>query len=367
MTQTTYSSPRLERPRDSAFKGVCTAVARTTGTDPILWRVLALGLCFFGGLGFVLYLIGIVAIPAEGQPTSLAERVVRGPDRQITTAQSLLLALVVLSIGAFFLDDNDDGVLVGVVVGALGLLWWRERTDQSPAARTTATGVSSAAASPPAYADPTSADPGPAAPLPAWHPPAARPRSPLGGLTVSVAVLLSGVLLLVGASGAASVPAEVVLAAALATVGAGLVIGSFFGRAPGLVALAVALGLTLIVTAGVRPAIEAGIGERSWTPAGSATYRLGIGEATLDLRSLPTGSGPIDITARVDVGHLLVLVPDDIRVSLDARAGHGEVQIFGVNDNGRRVERHVEDGPTDAPPIALDLSVRAGMVEVRRG
>ncbi len=360
MTQTSYSAPRLERPRDSAFKGVCTAVARATGTDPILWRVLALGLCFFGGLGFVLYLVGIVAIPAEDQPTSLAERVIKGPDRQITTSQSLLLALVVLSIGAFFLDDSNDGLLVGAVVGALGLLWWRERAARPASPMPSATGLSDAVAAP------ADADSVPSPPLPVWHPSPPRPRSPLGGLTISVAVLVSGVLLLVGASGAASVPAEVVLAAALTTVGVGLVIGSFFGRAPGLIALAVALGLTLGATAGARPAIEAGIGERTWTPAGSATYRLGIGEATLDLRSLPTSSDPLDITARVDVGHLLVLVPDNVRVSLDARAGHGEVLIFGVEDNGRRVERHVDDGPTDVQPITLALSVRIGMVEVRR-
>lgn len=358
MTETTYTSPRLERPRDTALKGVCTALARTTGTDPLLWRVLALGLCFFGGLGAILYLIGIVAIPAEGEARSLAERMLKGPDRRVTTGQSLLLALVLLMIAGFFFDDRGDGLLVGAVAGALAMLWWRDRTERTSAP----TSMPASIPSPPALVTPAA----PYSPPLPWTPPPAKPRSPLGGLTVSLAVLVAGVLLLIGTSDTANIPVEVVLAAALGTVGLGLVAGAFFGRSPGLLALAVLLALSLGATAGARPALEAGIGDRTWTPDGSGSFRLGVGEATLDLRSLPA-SAPTDITARVEVGHLLVLVPDGLRVSLDARAGVGDVQLFGADFDGRRVDRHLEIGPTGAPVLTLDLSVRAGMVEVRRG
>src|SRR5690349_15102441 len=77
------STTRLERPRDSAFQGVCSAVARTTGTDPLLWRVLVVVLTLFNGLGVLLYLVGIVAIPREDEEHSLAERLLRGPDRHL--------------------------------------------------------------------------------------------------------------------------------------------------------------------------------------------------------------------------------------------------------------------------------------------
>src|SRR5437868_2859557 len=94
MTETTFTSPRLERPRDTPLAGVCTALARTTGTDVVLWRVLFVVLTVFGGLGIAIYLACYVTIPAQGHEHSLVSRLLQG-DRRMTTRQVLLLALVV--------------------------------------------------------------------------------------------------------------------------------------------------------------------------------------------------------------------------------------------------------------------------------
>ena len=77
------ATPRLERPRESAFRGVCSALARATGTDPVLWRVLFAVLVVFDGLGLLLYLVGMLLIPYEGEPQSLYQRLVHGPDRHL--------------------------------------------------------------------------------------------------------------------------------------------------------------------------------------------------------------------------------------------------------------------------------------------
>ncbi len=368
MTETTYVSPRLERPRESALAGVCTALARTTGTEPVLWRVLAVVLTLFGGIGVVLYLVGVVAIPKEGEQSSLAERLLHGPDRHLSRNQVLLVAVVVLAVAGVFKDTN--GVLTVVVLAVLGVLWWRGRTEHAPRPAVASAqgdpGVITAERTQGAVTDATSQLPD----LPTWEPlppRPERPRSPLTALTASTAVLVAGALLLIGATGGGSVPAEVVLAGALATVGLGLVAGSFFGRSPGLVGLAVLLSLALGATAGVRPAIDAGVGDRTWLATSSAHYRLGIGQGTLDLSTLPTTDGPADITARVDVGHLLVLVPEGLRVSVDARSGIGTVQLFGTDYDGRGIDRHAAFGPPGARQAILHLSVRTGMVEVRRG
>jgi phage shock protein PspC (stress-responsive transcriptional regulator) len=349
-TQATYSSPRLERPREAPFRGVCAAVARTTGTDPVLWRVLIVVLVFFGGLGILLYLAGLVAIPREGEERSVAERLLHGPDRHLSGGQVAVVVLLVLALAGFVSDT--DGLLVVAVVAVLGLMWWRGRTETSP--------VAAPAAAPVGYGE---QPPAPAT----WTPPPPRPRSPLGGVTVSLAAVVVGVLLLVGVSGP-SVPAEVVLAAGLGVVGLGLVVGAFLGRSVGLVLLAGALGLALAGTVAARPVIDAGVGDRTWRPTGSADYRLGVGDATLDLRDVPLReSGTIGIDARVDVGHLLVLVPAGARVSLDARAQLGDLLVLGDDTNGRKVARHVELGPEGAPQLRVDASVRTGQVEVRRG
>ena len=94
VAQNPVANPRLVRPYDSTWMGVATALARTTGTDVVLWRVLFVVLTLFGGLGLGLYLLGVVAIPAEGVDRSLAERLVHGPDRRLSKGEVFLLAVV---------------------------------------------------------------------------------------------------------------------------------------------------------------------------------------------------------------------------------------------------------------------------------
>lgn len=346
MTETTFASPRLERPSEAPFKGVCTALANATGSDPVLWRVLVVVLTFFGGLGLALYLAGIVMIPAEGEERSLGDKLLHGPDRHLTGGQiALIVVTVAVTLGVI---SHPRGIIVALVVGALGFLWFRNRPVAAVALRPVPVAAVNVTAPPPKQPS--------------------RPRSPIVGLTFSVTALVVGILLLVGVSGGASVPAEVVLAAALATVGLGLVIGSFWGKAPGLIVLAALLGLALAATAAARPAIDFGVGDRTWSPTGSGSYRLGVGDATLDLTHLPLREGQtINVDARVDVGHLLVLLPTDTRVALTAKAELGDLLLTGQDKNGRAVSRSVEYGPAGRPQMRLDLSVRTGQVEVRRG
>ena len=54
LIDTSFATRRFERPADAPFKGVCTALANSTGSDPVLWRVLMVVLTFFGGLGLAL-------------------------------------------------------------------------------------------------------------------------------------------------------------------------------------------------------------------------------------------------------------------------------------------------------------------------
>jgi phage shock protein PspC (stress-responsive transcriptional regulator) len=368
-----YASPRLERPRESALKGVCSALARTTGTDVVLWRVLAVILSFFGGLGIFLYLFGIVVIPAEGDERSLGERLLRGPDRHLTGWQVVLVVLVLCGFVGMVRDT--DGLLAAVVLAVLGMVWWHGRAE--------AASPSASPGSTPPGAAPPGAAPGSGAasfaptelgqpspyPMPPPRPVAPpRPRSPIGGLTASLAIVAAGALLLLGAAGAVSVPAEAVLATCLGIVGLGLVVGSRWGRSSGLIVLAALLGVGLAATVAVRPVLDAGVGERTWRPDGSASYRLGVGDATLDLRSVPVPeAGTTAIDAQVDVGHLLVLVPDGVRISLDARAELGDLLVLGVDTNGRDAAKHLDLGPEGAPQLRLDLRVRTGQVEVRRG
>jgi len=105
------------------------------------------------------------------------------------------------------------------------------------------------------------------------------------------------------------------------------------------------------------------VGERAWAPSGEVReYRLGAGEAVLDLRDLEAGDRPV--RAEVGVGHLVVLVPDDLPLRLRTDVGEGEV--VQRDDDGSVTD--VDGLVTDAPgrPVQVDASVRLGQIEVRR-
>lgn len=357
-TEPQPASPDLERPTLHAYRGVATALARTTGTDVLLWRVLFIVLAFFNGLGILLYLIGLVTIPREGEAQSLAERVFRGPHRHLHGADIILVVLLVLSIGSVV--DHGDSVVSVAVLAGLVLLFFRGRRD----------GDGVAVPAPPLVrpAVPAPMDPLPEFPAVTVTTASCRPKSVLGTLTLGLALLVSSLLVLLDASDVATIQPEAILAAALAVVGAGIVASAWWGRSLLLIPVAVLLGLALAVTSVARPAIDAGVGDRSWTPTGSATYRLGVGEATLDLRDVEINEvTPTLITAKVDVGHLIVLVPKDLRVALHAEAELGDLQVLDQNSHGRNVTRDEDLGPQGSPQVRLDASVRTGQVEVRRG
>ena len=389
MTETTYGPPlpppspppqgRLERdPDDQVIAGVCAAFARYTDTDPVLWRVTIAVLTLFGGAGLVLYVLGWALVPRTDRGSSFVERTLRGRDHGISAAG---VVLVVVG-GVVLLGILSDGPGLGalLVIGAVAYLVARERREPRPASYDDAGGATYASSYdavhgpvygpvPPPLDDPTSD---------AW---VARPRrtrrrrSPLGAMTLSVATLVTGVLLALRLSGVDAITAPRVLAVALLVVGGGLLVGAWVGRARWLIAVGLVLALALGASAAARgTGLDDGLGERTWTPAGDASYALGAGQAELDLSRLPRGS-----TSEVDVelwaGRVLVLVPRDVRVTGEAEAGVGELLVV-LDDGRQRVlnpdddtdvrERGFLPGETGGPEVELDLEVGMGQIEVRR-
>lgn len=363
--------PLRRRPDDQVLRGVCAAVARTTGTDPVLWRVAVAVLTVFGGSGLLLYVAGWLLIPEEGQERSIGERWLRGRDLQGTTTVVVvvLAALFVAGVG------DSDGLVPLAVVGLVAYLLLR-RTDATPA-RTApaAVPVSRPGAvrlskddAPPAWG---ANAPGPvpwyAAPPPPAEPrPPRPPRPPVVLLTLSALLLVVGGLLVAQAVGADGITAARVLAAGLAVVGAGLVAGAFWRTGKLLLLPAALLGLALVGAAQVDLPLSLSAGDRTWTAVDGGEYRLGAGEAVLDLRDLPAGT-PAVVDAELGLGRMEVLVPDGLRVELRAEVGAGEVQLPGevdpVDGEDLRVTRTY--GPEGAPTVVVRTQIGAGELEVR--
>lgn len=368
------------------LSGVCLALARSTSTDPVLWRVLIAVLAVFGGTGLVLYAVGWLLIPEEGQERSTGERWLRA--RDLTTPASiglLLIGAVILVLAA----DEGRGLVPLAVIGLLAYLALRRRQDGqvSPAGAVPLAGSTPLAAASPPFAGPpapyasttawgpapyaaASYRPAPYGPEPPWHDPVPRPPvSALGLITLCVAAVAVGVLLLARAAGADGITASRVLAAAVAVLGIGLVVGTRLGRARWLLPVGLVLSLGLAGTTFVDARFGDGTGDRTWLVTGSTDERLGAGDAVLDLRGLDAAPGA-QVTAEVGLGELLVLVPEDLSVEVDAHVALGELEI---DDGTREIQGGTDldavlrlGSPTGRADVDLRVEVGVGSLEVRR-
>jgi phage shock protein PspC (stress-responsive transcriptional regulator) len=320
---------RLVRPRaDRQLAGVCAGLARHFETDPILIRIGAVALAFFGGLGVILYLAAWALIPSDDAPESGSR------NRGLAAIGIVLLVVaagIVLSAGPWGGGWHRGWIawpIVLLIAAAIGA-WW-VITGQKPSSE-----------------------------------PRDLARSIAAGLGVLVAccILALGGAWLAGISGTAA--AVVVIAFGVAVVGAAF---SRRARWLALPALSLALPVAFVSAAGID--LHGGAGDRTYVPTSAAQvrdhYRLGAGRIVLDLRQAQLPAGDRRVKLDVGAGQAVLIVPSDVCVATDARAGIGVVQQFSHDDGG--IDVHRIDQPVAAPGnarIVLDAHVGLGDVQIR--
>jgi phage shock protein PspC (stress-responsive transcriptional regulator) len=389
--------PPLRRSQsDRVIAGVAGGFGRWLGIDPVIVRVVLVVLAVFGGSGLLLYAIGWLFIPDEGSSTSSADAFFRDSRQQGSTARTVLIVIgviVAVIIGlnlmgwAFGGWGGGGSVLLLLAVG--GLVLYLVNRPTPPAVPLDSTPVS--AGSPPADTTPIAYAYGGSGQYPGYAasatapmpPPPPRERSYLGLATLSLAVLVTGVLVSLDVTGVVDLAPVVVPGVALAILGTGILIGAWAGRARWLLWFAIP---TLLVTVAasfvpadlgtrMRLGVENGVGERSWSPTtvleAQRPHNLGIGSARLDLTELaiPAGITTVPVDASVGFGELVVIVPDDVRVIVDAGVGLGELRIDGVprdSEPDPSFDGELPGGPLDGPVIDLTLSTDLGSLEVSR-
>lgn len=201
-------------------------------------------------------------------------------------------------------------------------------------------------------------------------------RRSVGQIVFGVILVGFGLAWLIAATDLFDVPWRAVLAGALIAVGVALAVSATRERHGGLVVVGVILTVLLaLVSTGeglLDLPLSGGIGERDYRPqtiaALSNEYRLGIGEIVVDLTDVTFPAGETRIEASVTLGSLVVIVPNDIAVRIDARTTAGEVRIFGSVFSGTSVDETVEDAGFADAAIRLTIDAAAGLgeVEVRR-
>lgn len=195
---------------------------------------------------------------------------------------------------------------------------------------------------------------------------------PYGSIVLGLVLVAAGILWLLDALDVFDLRAALVLPILLALVGLALVIGSFDGPHSGLVVFGVFLTVAVVLAAVFPPnAFTGGIGERTYRVTSQEnldpSYNVGMGTLTLDLSALTlTESTSVDVT--VGAGELLIRLPADVPVAIEASTGAGEVDLLGEQTDGLSVNREYQSPDYDTAEISLtlDLNVAAGEIEVTR-
>ncbi|WP_234038303.1 PspC domain-containing protein [Micromonospora coerulea] len=224
---------------------------------------------------------------------------------------------------------------------------------------------------------------GPYPPAPP-QPPARAPRTPkrpkersaLGAVTFSLIFLSLGVVAVLDLLDVFPVGAAGYFAAALATIGLGLLVGTWFGRARWLIAL----GLVTAAALGVATVAESydrvrGIdGDVTWAPTDyrdlATRYENNFGDAVLDLRGVNFDKQEAQIVVAINFGEATVVVPPNVDVTTVADVNAGDATIFGRRSGGLDGNlRETTDVGPDGPgggKLRLLIHVNAGNLEVTR-
>ena len=95
------------------------------------------------------------------------------------------------------------------------------------------------------------------------------------------------------------------------------------------------------------------------------SFSHGVGNSVLDLTRATIPDGQNTMRASQGMGDLRIIVPRDLAVSVNARAGMGAVRVFGERADG--IAPHLEFRSDDyvAATCKLDIEASAGLGEVR--
>jgi hypothetical protein len=343
-------------------------------------RVALVVAVFFGGAGLLAYVGAWILVPEEGtqdEPLGLDQR-----SRSLALAGVGVLALLCAVgdwAGAFWFPWPL------AIVGAI-VVWFLHRKERRSSRggygydQPTFTGE--AVASQPSYAPgveaPEYAGPyGPVDDPGHWESYAREPRRPrnprrrgpiLFFFTLALIALAEGVLGVVDLAGG-SVADSAYPALARGIIALMVVVGSFWGRAGGLIALGV---VAAIATAGATFSNNFPEDRFDYSPTSASqvedSYDFGGGEFTLDLSNISDVEAldGRDVTIDGVGGRVEVIVPRGVDVSVESQVVAGDSRVFDRHQDGFDFTlNHFLDGGDQVPDMSIAIDLVAGEIIVR--
>jgi phage shock protein PspC (stress-responsive transcriptional regulator) len=316
---------------------VCSGLGVHFDVDPILFRIVFVGLAVFSGVGIALYLAILLLTPEEGAS--------RAPIRLSRSSwlSVLGIVIVVVAVGIALRAAGHAGHRgawgFGVGIGSLvlagsvaALVWLRLRRPAGEQGH-------------------ASAD-----------------RRLLGCLALVAAIAVWSVLFAVAGAWLAGIDARLA-AWVVVAIGAALVLSAFTGRARRLVLPAVAFVVSVAVIAAAHVDLHGGVGERVYRPHLLSEvrhdYRLGAGRLEVDLREVSFPPGDTYLHVRLGVGELVVLVPRGVCVATSAQIGGGYAGALEQRSGGLDVDWSERPSPPlHTPRVVLHGDVGLGALLV---
>lgn len=366
MTTEHRSTPRrlYRRSDERVIAGVASGLGDYFNVDPLLIRIALVASLVFGGLGIFLYAAAWFLVPEETADRSPAERMFGGGalGGGLVGGIVVLIGIVVLLsvLGAVLGAMPHDGgaFLFAVLVIGIGALLLRRGGGPDAPSVVAVTPPDGAAA-----VDPTV----PAQPVRAVVRREPRPPSPLGWYVVGAVLVGIGAMALAGGAMDIGFTPGAYAGLTLAIIGAGLLVGTAWGHARFLIVIGLLILPLAWAASLVDVPLEGGFASQRVTPTSADAirdeYRLAGGRLVLDLTRVEGGNEPIALDASVAFGELLVLVPDDATIDVDASVGGGAMRILGTPHRGTHLEAsEVVEG--DGAHFTLDLEAGIGEIEV---
>jgi phage shock protein PspC (stress-responsive transcriptional regulator) len=372
---TRRTSRRLTRRLDQrVVAGVAAGLGEYFELDPVLFRVGFVVATFLGGAGILIYVLAWWLIPPSAMPAESASQPHEPLSERVLRAFRLppgWIGILILVVGAAILASQlgvwRPDVVWGLALIGLGVLLFRRATEESTAEIPTAplTGPASDAASE------ASVFPVQSPHMAATRQPRRRERSPLGWITLGAVLLVVGIVATLDNANAFHLAIDQFLALPLAILGVGLVVGAWWGRARWLIFIGILLIPFVLVATLIDVPLTGGFGGRSYRPRVTQdlkpAYRLTAGQLVLDLRGLEPGSEPVALDATAVAGLIRIYIPSDALVHIRARAGAGDVLLFGQHFDGLKVDVVRTIGPAAATrEIDLDIEASFGQVVVQQ-
>lgn len=371
--------PLVRRRRGRMVAGVAAGVARHLGIDVTLVRIGFVVLAFIGGTGILAYAAGWVLLPEKhGASSTESWESERGPSFWIGIGLLVVAAIVLVEHTTPF----GSGIGTPLVLIAAGVALWKVAQDRSePTSPPTAGATPTDADTARGTVEPQRGSGWTPPPVPArradrgrdWTPPPAPPRSRsvLGRVTIAVVLLALGGGAIADQLDLLRFTAADAAATALGIVGVGLLVGTWFGRARGLIVLGIMLVPVVVATSFLRGTgidVGAGAGERvhvvSTASGLEPEYSLGAGKMELDVSGLEPPGGGVSTAVRLGAGEVRLHVPEDTHVVIDARVQLGVLDLPGVDRAGPGLTERLELGSVGDPGGTLHVDVELGVGEL---